>query len=435
MKISGIEKKILDYLERHRWLFLYIAVTLLSMVARFSLRGVISGDMEWFLLPWASVLKENGGILALNKQVGNYGVLYQTIIALMTYLPVQYEYAYKIFSILFDYALASVCAAMIREMTGSRLKTFLTYAFVIMLPSVVLNSSAWGQCDSVYVFFCILCIWLLVKEKYTFAFLSFGMAFSFKLQAIFLAPFLILWYLKERKFSLFNFLLIPMVMIVTSLVGILEGRSILSPLQIYLDQTGFYSSLHMNYPSFWALMTTSDADGVFQKYSWFCITSTLMVLLAELAVFLKRKAHFSQRSTLFAAFVMTYSCVLFLPDMHERYSYLYMILGLMLSVLEPQTLLSFIFLVLLDLQTYGAFLFDPVRYPSSAATMANPVPYPFINVMSAVNVLCLLSYILFWRKRFFSSVPDSSAQKLAFSELRSTGTGEKKQIRKEATVE
>ena len=288
-----------------------------------------------------------------------------------------------------------------KDFSRSGLKTFLTYAGAVMLPSVVLNSAAWGQCDSVYVVFCVLCFWLLGRKKYTAAFLSCGMAFAFKLQAIFLMPFLILCYLKERKFSLLNFLLIPAVMILSGLGGILAGRSVLAPFQIYLEQTGYYASLSMNYPSVWALLTANDAPEVFSLSSGFCITAAMTVILTELLMLLKSRNSFSGTRTLFAAFLMSYSCVLFLPDMHERYSFLYVILGLMLAVLEPRTWISFVFLILLDLQTYGAFLFDPARYPSGVPCASNPVQYPMMNLLSLINILCFLSYVLFWGKRFF----------------------------------
>ena len=121
MKMTGIERKLIGFLEKHKWLALYAAVTVLSMAARFTLRGVISGDMRIFLRPWAELLKEYGGIHALGGQMGNYGVLYQTIIALMTYIPIQHEYAYKIFSMVFDFALAGVCAVLVKNLSGNRL--------------------------------------------------------------------------------------------------------------------------------------------------------------------------------------------------------------------------------------------------------------------------------------------------------------------------
>lgn len=410
MKISAMELKFIRFLEKHKFLLLYAMVTLLSMAARFLLRGLISGDMEWFLLPWARVLKERGGILALDAQVGNYGVLYQTIISLMTYLPIQYEYSYKIFSILFDYALAIISAAIVKDYSGSRIKSFLTYALITMLPTVILNSSAWGQCDSVYVFFCMLCIWLMLRGKYTLAFLSYGVAFAFKLQAIFLAPFLIFYYLKEKKFSIFEFLLVPLIMLLSSIAGILEGRDLLAPFQIYHEQTGFYASLYLNYPSFWALMTTNNVEEVYHSISGFCIVFTVFLLSVELILQLKNRNRLSTKALLFSAFLMTYTCVLFLPNMHDRYSYIYVILGLILAILEPKTVPAFIGLTLLDLQTYGTFLFDPARFPVKEGETVNLISVP-LPLLSLINLACFLSYVFIFRKQFFSFGSEKQIQR------------------------
>ena len=387
MKMTEMERKLIRFLEKHGWLWLYAAATVLSMIARFTLRGVISGDMFIFLRPWAEIMKENGGIHGLGQQLGNYGVLYQTIIALMTYLPIQHEYAYKIFSMVFDFALAAAASAMVREFSGSRLKAFLTYTLLVMLPSVMLNSAAWGQCDSVFTFFCVLCFWLLLREKPFWAFVSWGIAFAFKLQAIFLAPFIVFYYLKARNFSLLNLLVIPLMMILSSLAGILQGRSILAPFQIYAEQAGTYPSISLNYPSFWSLLIKNETEDYYAELSVYCIVFALAVLLVELILLIRRKERYSKSMYLFAAFLMTYTCVLFLPAMHERYSYPYLIFGLMLAVLEPETAVSFVLLMMLDLQTYGAFLFETEAFPW--------------NVLGFLNTACFLSYAFYWGRRIF----------------------------------
>lgn len=47
---------------------------------------------------------------------------------------------------------------------------FITFAVVIMLPTVILNSAYWGQCDSIYTTFIILTLLYLYKGKYHGAF-------------------------------------------------------------------------------------------------------------------------------------------------------------------------------------------------------------------------------------------------------------------------
>ena len=102
-----IEKRFLEWVEKHILLFCVIGVTLISMIIRYSFREIISNDAYWCLLPWYDVIKENGGIYALGSQVGDYNMLYQFIIAVFTYLPIEPLSAYKLLSCIFDYLLAA----------------------------------------------------------------------------------------------------------------------------------------------------------------------------------------------------------------------------------------------------------------------------------------------------------------------------------------
>ena len=79
-----IEKRFLEWVEKHILLFCVIGVTLISMIIRYSFREIISNDAYWCLLPWYDVIKENGGIYALGSQVGDYNMLYQFLIAIFS---------------------------------------------------------------------------------------------------------------------------------------------------------------------------------------------------------------------------------------------------------------------------------------------------------------------------------------------------------------
>ena len=75
------------------------------MGIRYTGRKYASGDMLEYLIPWFDKIKQNGQIHGLNKQVGDYNILYQTIISLTTYLGDKSIYYYKIISIVFDFLL------------------------------------------------------------------------------------------------------------------------------------------------------------------------------------------------------------------------------------------------------------------------------------------------------------------------------------------
>ena len=73
-------------MEKNNNLVSFSIITLVALFMRFMSRDILSFDMTIYLLPWFEHIKSTGGLTALNQQVGDYGLLYQTIIALFTYL-------------------------------------------------------------------------------------------------------------------------------------------------------------------------------------------------------------------------------------------------------------------------------------------------------------------------------------------------------------
>ena len=149
---------------------------------RLSGRDLLSADMYSCLIPWFEEIKANGNVRALSSQVGNYNLLYQTLISFMTYLNGNCVYYYKALSILFDYLLAFYSASFICEIKKTHKNGFLfgvIYAIVLFLPTVVLNSAFWGQCDSIYTFFGLMAIYSAIKGKSKSSFLFVKSIFNF----------------------------------------------------------------------------------------------------------------------------------------------------------------------------------------------------------------------------------------------------------------
>ncbi|MBQ9211769.1 MAG: DUF2029 domain-containing protein [Clostridia bacterium] len=371
------EERFWDLMIRHRLKIFIACATLLSMYARFSFRGFISPDMDIFLIPWYDVIQERGAWRALGQQVGNYQISYQTLVALLTYLPVHKVYAYKMLSIAFDYALGIVAGRMVREITGSQTKAAAVYAAVVLLPTTVLNSAAWGQCDSIYTFFLMATFLLLLRERHGAAFFCYGLAFAFKLQAVFFLPFLLFYYVWSRKFSAWQFLWIPAAMLLASVGGLIQGRSPLDIFRIYAEQGGTYQQISLNYPSFWNLMVVTLAeDGVdhYAELQGFCLGVTV-VALGGIMLWLVRKGKLSKDSLLQAATLMMYTCLFFLPAMHERYSYPVLIFLTAACALSPRMIPVLIGVVAIDLQTYGFYLMKKEVLSWDLLTLMNVACY------------------------------------------------------------
>ena len=348
------EHRMWQKLARRPALWLIIACTLLGLGCRLSMLDHCSADADLFLLPWFEEIRQGGGFAALKEQVGDYNIPYQTIICLLTYLPGEPLHLFKMVSYLFDVGLALSCGGFAMALLGRRSSLLFAgvYGAVLLFPTNILNSAVFAQCDSIYACFAVLGLWMLYRRQWIFAYLFFGLSFSFKLQVVLLFPFLLYHYFSTRKYTILHFLLIPGVLYFLSLPALCLGRSWLEPITIYFSQTDTYQQMWMNFPSFWSLVGNNyDLKRI-------AILLTFSVLLFGFCLLLKRRI-FLLRPSLFlkAAAWVVWSCLLFLPSMHERYGYLLDLL-LFLVMLTDRSCWVFPAVTLtISTITYGWFLF------------------------------------------------------------------------------
>ena len=359
--MTKAERKCIEWIGAHLPLLVFLAAGALGALIRFSLRAEGgNGDLTAFLLPWYDTIKARGGLSALSEQVGDYNVLYQFLIALMTYLPIKPLYAYKLLSIGFDYLLAGTGAYLAYLQAGkSAWKAALVWSILLLLPSVWLNSACWAQCDSIYAFFCILSLVFLAKDRFLLCFLSYGLAFAFKLQAIFLLPFFLYAWLRQKRFSCLHFLILPAVLLLSGLPAALFGRSPLDVFRVYAAQTGTWEYLLLGYPNIWAFVSP---NGVLNSQYYVLKTPAVLltfgVLMLLAAAMLRRQSLSKGPDLLRAAFLLCWTCVMLLPGMHERYDHLHLILCGILAMLDLRFLPILTGVSLISLCGYGDFLFD-----------------------------------------------------------------------------
>lgn len=370
------ESKLLKWIGDNVFLFAVIGVTFIGGMIRYYLRFIESADYTYFLLPWYDTIKAEGGFAALRNQVGNYSIVYQFLIAIMTYIPIKALYAYKILSILFDYILSGIIGYAVYDLVPQNKKWngFGAYTVTLLLPTVFLDSAAWAQCDSIYVTFVMLAVICLLKEKHWMSFIFLGVAFAFKLQAIFIIPFFCYIYFMKRRFTFFNFLLVPVTMCIVSIPGLLLGmRSVWDVFGIYTEQVNTYPFMYMNYPSFWVLLANMDST-YYDILKNLAIMLTFAILALMMIFYFIKRVELNFENMIYMAFLITYTCVLFLPSMHERYDYLYIILGIILLFMDKRTLPLFLALSLNSVFTYGSFLFT-IGYNLKILAVFNLIVY------------------------------------------------------------
>lgn len=390
--MGKLEQKIIKFIHEHMEIFVFLAITILGAVVRYCLRSYISGDMSRCLIPWYEKIKSLG-VHSLSRQIGNYNIFYQFLIVIMTYLPVNPMVGYKVLSILFDYLLAGVVAILVYRLTNqSKSKAILAYACILMSPLVFLNSACWGQCDGIYVTFLMLAVLALFKEKYNWMMVTFGIAFVFKLQAVFLLPFFLFIYFVKQKFSILKFLIIPLCMVLAGLPGIIAGRNVFDVFRIYLDQTSTYSKIQMNYPSAWCILVNSalKGDEVFYSVKYVAIFMTICILLLLYYYWIRKRVQMTECNMLYIAFLTCYTCVLFLPTMHERYGYIYEVLAILIAFIHKKSRVLLAGLLSISIIIYGNYLFglgQPINQLFGFVNLSIYLAYLFLLNKNMINAL------------------------------------------------
>ncbi len=358
--MKSFEAKALKFIEEHLSVFIIILAFLLGAYLRFSMRYFISGDTDEYYLAWYDEIKGLGGFKALGTQVGDYSILYQFMLAGLTYLPLIPLYALKAFSIFFDLLLSILLAFIIGKNTEYGIKgAAAAFAFAWISPVAAMNSAMWTQCDSIYTFFVILALLYLYREKHVLSMVFLGLAFAFKLQTIFIVPFFLFIYFYKKKFSILYFLIVPAVMWITTIPGIIAGHGLLDGFEIFFIQKAEYYLMEMNYPGFWMFTSYETFVEKYEYFDWLYpvgMILTVVVLAGWLALTLKAKAKMNAVTFIGLALILSYSTVFFLPVMHERYGYIYEILAIIYVFYNRKSAVPLVLLEIISIITYSWYL-------------------------------------------------------------------------------
>lgn len=358
-KISDFEKNLITYLCNNIWIVIVAVSFTISLLTRWLLLGFVSGDATDSLIPWYEQIKSYGGFEALRYQVGNYNILYQTIIAFFTYLPFDGLSLIKAFSGTFDILLGMLCGYIVFEFFGkSKTVAALVFGFIINCPTVMLDSAVWGQCDSIYTFWGLLAVCFLIKERFSLSFLFLGVAFAFKLQAVFFIPFFVFYYIYKKNYSLLHFVEVPVVMLISSLPGAFFGRNIVKDtFGIYLGQTSFYRKTLLSYASFWGTLTRNNSEEWFTYFKRFGLMLTIIILMIVCVRMLRYKID-NAGDYFILLFMFLFTSVYFLPSMHDRYDYAYVILAMILVAYHRKFFLLAAGIIYVSLNSWSMFLFE-----------------------------------------------------------------------------
>lgn len=277
-----------------------------------------TGDYHSFLLPWYTFIQENGFWGAFQHRFSDYTPAYLHLMAIATLFNFKALYAVKFISFIFE-AVAGIGIYKLLKIPYKQGLLPLTGAIAfLLLPTVILNGSFWGQCDLVFTSMLIWAFYFVLVKRYFLAFLFLGFSFMFKLQSVFLFPFFAIITAKRPQLLKY-WLLIPLIYLISIIPSLLVGRSLGSLLVIYLFQAQAYRQLTLNLPNIYNLLP--DLKSYYTILFWVGISFTTALVLSVMVYVVRvsrsRELNIGElmKLSLLFALVIPY----FLPHMHDRY--------------------------------------------------------------------------------------------------------------------
>ncbi|MGU3291971.1 glycosyltransferase 87 family protein [Williamsia sp. M5A3_1d] len=306
-------------------------------------------DFTAFLDRWYTHIADNGGFAAFSESFADYNYPYLYLIAILTYLHIPALVGIKGISIAFDVLLAFFAYRIVGLRYASFWPRALVFGLVLFLPTVVANSSYWGQADSIYSAFAVGGVYFLLRRRAWWACVFIGLALAFKLQAVFLLP--VVAFLVVRRFIPWRSLVaIPAVMLAFDIPPLLVGAPIGDVLGVYVHQTGSYKQLTLGAPNLYQWITLGG------NVTWVAYAGIGVVCLltaAAMVFALRRKPTLDDTAILLAVTTTAVVVPFLLPAMHERYFYLAEVLTVIVAFYLPMR--YWIIPALVQIASFGGY--------------------------------------------------------------------------------
>ncbi|HEX8257269.1 MAG TPA: hypothetical protein VF589_06520 [Allosphingosinicella sp.] len=290
----------------------------------------VTGDMNDYLVPWYDTILARGRVGAFAEPFGNYTPPYLYLLSAVSLFDglLAKVTLIKLLSVAGVAALAWAVARLVGAAGVER--PWRAALWVFLLPSVVLNAPAMGQCDAIWAAACIAAVAETVERRPAAMLVWCGVAIAFKAQAVFIAPFIISRLLAERT-PWHLWAIPPLVYGAAMLPAWLMGWPAADLATIYLRQTEWGPDFLGNAPNPWAWAQHFFAEAG-AGYRWVGHAAAAAAALAYVVVFGRRRL--GARGLVAAALLAAIMLPWLLPKMHERFFFLADLLAFALAAIR-----------------------------------------------------------------------------------------------------
>lgn len=307
------------------------ALLVLAVLVRVVGRGYVTTDLMVFQL-WYDQLWAAGGIPGLREPIGNYNAPFLYLLVVAGFFPgatmLKIKLIFALFDVLVVYFMYRIVAL---RYPGWRIPA-LAALVTAFLPTVVVNASMYGQCESVWAGFALGGVYLLLRDRHWWAVAFFATSVAFKPQGVFILPVLLLLVLAGRvRWRVL--LALPAVYLLLALPAIAAGRGPVELLTVYSSQADDGGGLARSAPSVFQFLQIAYAGGILRNLGYLF---TVAVVLGICYALVATRVDLDPTRIVTAAACFTVTVPFLLPSMHERYFYLADLLTVALAFYRPR---------------------------------------------------------------------------------------------------
>ena len=382
-KVNAIDKVLYRLINRYLFEIVFWIAVLISAIIRMHLAPqCISGDFTGFITDWTKSYAGKPFWQAFGYQITNYYEPYNFFLDLIAHLSVPVWGSVAFASCLAEYVTAFYIYHIVLSVgtDGSEVDTKhmaqLASVIVLYLPMAMMNGALWKQCDAVYTCFAVISLYYFMKEKYTKSFILIAISFLFKLQAVFILPFYLIMYICRQKFSILKFLWIPFLYVLAGIPAVIAQRGIRTTYLTYFKQMQDDPMMSSSSPSIYRF-----GMGDFNAFGMAAICITIIVMMAAACYLYAHREAINLKAIYYLAGWITLTVFVFLPEMHERYDYMpLIILSSFIFIYRPRLVWCIVVMNLCTAMTYSYYLFDFNEIPLIVIALFYNLAYAAITV-------------------------------------------------------
>jgi len=305
-------------LSKKSFLFVWFPAgfILLTIYIRYKMYGFVSNDFDDFLFWWAEALRTEG-LDFITRQIANYNTPYLFLLWIGgKFIPESFMMI-KVIAMISDAIAAIGIFKIVGHFYKKSWQPLFAAALYTLIPTVMYNSSAWGQCDGILGACVIWAVFFCLKDKLNVSWILIGICFSFKMQGIFLAPFLLMVALNRRKTFVSGPLLAAGAAIAMSSPTLFIGDSFIRIISFFFGGLG--DMFGARYLSWWLpnlhQWFPNDHYDLFRIIG-VCLAFTFAVVLV---VYGFRSKRLTDEHLMILAALSLIIIPFLLPQMHGRY--------------------------------------------------------------------------------------------------------------------